>query len=180
MTIQQIDPGLVPYQLLDIEGKLVGEMPANSDQTFSLTDSRIEWQKTYEYHAETVTVISEPGKSPVEVEGDETSALKAFAEDVFPPAVPTGLQAVFSGPAQQRFIDLIWAPVPDVDLAGYNVYRRTQNSAPMKLNSEPLKSPAYRDPSVEAGLQYFYSVSSVDLRGNESARSSEAQESVPQ
>ena len=27
MTIQQIDPGLVPYQILDVEGKLVGEMP---------------------------------------------------------------------------------------------------------------------------------------------------------
>src|SRR5438445_435061 len=27
MTIQQIDPGLVPYQILDPEGKLVGEMP---------------------------------------------------------------------------------------------------------------------------------------------------------
>src|SRR2546421_8657417 len=27
MTIQRIDPGLVPYQILDPEGKLVGEMP---------------------------------------------------------------------------------------------------------------------------------------------------------
>ncbi len=27
MTIQQIDPGLIPYQILDIEGNLVGKMP---------------------------------------------------------------------------------------------------------------------------------------------------------
>src|SRR5881398_1733889 len=27
MTIQQIDPGVVPYQILDPEGNLVGEMP---------------------------------------------------------------------------------------------------------------------------------------------------------
>src|SRR5216684_3152220 len=27
MTIQQVDPGLVPYQILDVEGNLVGEMP---------------------------------------------------------------------------------------------------------------------------------------------------------
>ncbi len=32
MTIQQIDPGLVPYQLLDVEGKLVGEMPDLADE----------------------------------------------------------------------------------------------------------------------------------------------------
>ena len=27
MAIQQTDPGLVPYQVLDVEGNLVGEMP---------------------------------------------------------------------------------------------------------------------------------------------------------
>src|SRR2546425_2903999 len=27
MTIQQVDPGLVPYQILDVEGNLVGEVP---------------------------------------------------------------------------------------------------------------------------------------------------------
>ena len=27
MTIQQVDPGLVPYQILDAEGKLVGDLP---------------------------------------------------------------------------------------------------------------------------------------------------------
>ncbi len=27
MTIQQVDPGLVPYQILDVEGNLVREVP---------------------------------------------------------------------------------------------------------------------------------------------------------
>src|SRR5207248_11773677 len=27
VAIQQIDPGMVPYQILNVEGKLVGEMP---------------------------------------------------------------------------------------------------------------------------------------------------------
>src|SRR5205085_4192575 len=31
-TIQQIDPGLIPYQILDVEGKLVGEMPDLGDE----------------------------------------------------------------------------------------------------------------------------------------------------
>jgi pyruvate dehydrogenase E1 component alpha subunit len=32
MTIQQIDPGLVPYQILDMEGNLVGKMPDLSEE----------------------------------------------------------------------------------------------------------------------------------------------------
>src|ERR1700730_5536148 len=32
MSIQQIDPGLVPYQILDPEGNLVGEVPDLSDE----------------------------------------------------------------------------------------------------------------------------------------------------
>ena len=55
------------------------------------------------------------------IEGDDTPEVKVFANDVFPPAVPSGLQAVFSGPGQKPFIDLVWAPVSDADLAGYNV-----------------------------------------------------------
>jgi fibronectin type 3 domain-containing protein len=98
---------------------------------------------------------------------------------VFPPAVPSGVQAVFSGPGQKLFIDLVWAPVADLDLDGYNVYRREEEMVAVKVNSALAKTPAYRDESVVSGKRYFYSVSAVDGRGNESARSEEAEESVP-
>jgi hypothetical protein len=156
---------------------LAGETPAGSEQ--SLTDTTIEWEKAYEYHAETVTVVDEENKPPIQVEGDDTPEVKVFADDVFPPAVPSGLQAVFSGPGQKPFIDLVWAPVTDIDLGGYNVYRAEDSSAPIKLNPAPLKTPAYRDTDVVSGRQYVYSVSSVDVRGNESARSEPASEAVP-
>jgi len=42
-----------------------------------------------------------------------------------------------------------------------------------------VKTPAFRDSNVAAGRNYFYSVSAIDARGNESARSEEATESVP-
>ena len=160
---------------------LVGEVPAGSERSLSLTDSSIEWEKTYEYRAETVTVIAEQSKLEVavEVEGDETPEIKAFAHDIFPPAVPSGLQAVASGPGQKSFVDLIWAPVTDVDLDGYNVYRREEGEAPLKLNPAPVKSPAYRDENAMSGKHYFYSVTAVDVRGNESDRSEEAGERVP-
>jgi hypothetical protein len=147
-------------------------IPQFLDQTF-------EWESTYFYHGAVVSVLEVAGKPAVEVEGDDTAEVKVFAHDVFPPAVPSGLQAVFSGPGQQPFIDLIWAPVTDADLDGYNIYRHEDRAAAVKLNSELVKSPAFRDVQVEAGKKYFYSVSAVDQRGNESARSEEASESMP-
>jgi fibronectin type 3 domain-containing protein len=114
-----------------------------------------------------------------EIQGDDSPPVKVFTNDTFPPAVPTGLQAVFSGPGQPPFIDLVWAPDTDADLAGYNVYRREQGSQPTKANPELVKSPAFRDTNVAPGKTYFYIVSAVDLRGNESAHSEEASETVP-
>lgn len=158
---------------------LAGEVSAGSEHDLALTDSSFEWEKTYEYRVETVTVVRQEGKPDVLVEGDDSPDVKVFADDVFPPAVPSGLQAVFSGPGQQAFIDLIWAPVTDVDLDGYNVYRHEEGAVAVKVNSVPLKTPAYRDASVVSGKNYLYSVSAVDVRGNESARSEEAGEAVP-
>jgi hypothetical protein len=158
---------------------LAGEAPAGSENSFTFTDSNIEWEKTYEYHAEAVTVISQANKSEVQVEGDDSPEVKVVADDVFPPAVPAGLQAVFSGPGQQAFIDLIWAPVTDADFDGYNVYRHEEGAAAVRLNVELVKAPAYRDGAVVSGKHYLYSITAVDVRGNESARSEEAGESVP-
>jgi len=164
----------------DSKQTAVGEVAAADSSSYTFTDSQIEWEKTYDYFVEAVTVIPQAGKPNIQVEGDDTPVAKVFADDVFPPAMPTGLQAVFSGPGQQPFIDLVWAPVSDVDLAGYNVYRHTEGTAAAKINSELVKTPAYRDANVQAGNRYYYSVSAVDLRGNESAQSDEANESVPQ
>ena len=115
---------------------VVADIAARDARNLTLTDSGIEWEKTYEYHAETVTAIARENKPAVQVEGDETPEIKVFADDIFPPAVPSGLQAVASGPGQTTFIDLVWAPVTDVDLDGYNVYRHEEGSAPVKINAD--------------------------------------------
>jgi hypothetical protein len=157
---------------------LVGEVEAGGAGELSLTDQSFEWEKTYYYHADTLTAISQAGKPDLSVEGDDTPEVKVVAHDVFPPGVPSGLQAVFSGIGQQKFIDLVWAPVTDADLDGYNVYRREDRGVAVKINSELVKTPAYRDMQVAAGKKYIYSASAVDVRGNESGRSEEAEESV--
>jgi hypothetical protein len=157
-------------------GKQAGK---RDDFMASFVDQTIDWEKTYFYRGAVVSVVEEAGKPAVEVEGEDTAEVKVFAHDVFPPAVPGGVQAVFSGPGQEAFVDLIWTPVSDADLDGYNVYRHEPGGAAVKLNAELVKTPGFRDAQVSAGKTYFYSVSAVDQRGNESGRSEEAEESVP-
>jgi hypothetical protein len=49
----------------------------------------------------------------------------------------------------------------------------------VKINSEIVKAPTYRDAAVQAGRRYWYSITAVDVRGNESGGSAEASEAVP-
>jgi hypothetical protein len=142
-------------------------------------DRSFEWQKTYFYSVAVVTSVTSAGMAPQTVQGGFSPEVQVFANDVFPPEAPTDLQAVASGVGQPPFVDLTWAPNTEPDLAGYNVYRHEEGQAPVKINAELAKAPAYRDRGVAAGHKYFYSVTAVDLRGNESSRSSETFESVP-
>ena len=157
---------------------IAGEVPVLADAKPRFLDTGFEWEKTYDYHVTVVTVVNRPN-GPEQVEGDDSSSVRVVAYDTFPPATPTGLQAVFSGPGQKPFIDLIWTGNSESDLAGYNVYRRDVGSEPVKINTELVKTPAFRDGDVVPGHDYFYSISAVDARGNESPRSEEAGESVP-
>src|SRR5262249_19150990 len=141
--------------------------------------SSFDWEKTYLYRVTAVSMVGRPPSGEIQIEGDDSPSVRIVAHDVFPPAVPAGLQAVYSGEGQKPFIDLIWAPVTNADLAGYNVYRRELDGTRQKLNSELVKAPAYRDNLVVSGKRYVYSVSAVDVRGNESAPSEEASETVP-
>lgn len=158
---------------------VAGELPLPSSQSAFL-DKTIEWETTYQYRVTTVTRMTPPGGAAVEVEGDDSSTVEVLAHDSFPPAAPTGVEAVATAGGGQSFIDLTWSLSNEADLAGYNVYRREGDAPAQRINGEPLKTPAFRDSSVAAGHTYLYSVSAVDLRANESARSEETSETVPQ
>ena len=157
---------------------IVGESSVTEPASALSPDVAFEWEKTYLYRITSLSTKLVNG-GDVQVEGDDSPSIRIIAHDVFPPAVPSGVQAVYSGEGQKLFVDLIWGPVTDADLAGYNIYRREEGGSPAKLNAEIVKSPAYRDPAVVSGKVYLYSVAAVDVRSNESARSDEASESVP-
>jgi len=172
------------YRRDEASGKeaVAGEVPLGEPGAAHFTDSSFDWEKTYLYRITAVSIVKRLD-SEVQVEGDDTPPVRVVAHDVFPPAVPAGLQAAYSGEGQKPFIDLIWAPVTSADLAGYNVFRSESTGAEIatrvKLNSDLVKSPSYRDSAVASGKTYTYSVSAVDVRGNESQRSEETSEPVP-
>jgi hypothetical protein len=177
-------PGLMQhyriYRLDEASGKdaVAGEVPMDNPGPIHFIDAGFEWERTYLYRVTGVSIIQR-SDTEVQVEGDDTPPVRVVAHDIFPPSVPTGLQAAYSGEGQKPFNDLIWAPVTSADLAGYNVYRSTANGEAIKLNSDLIKTPSYRDTAVTAGTTYTYKVSAKDVRGNESQRSEATSESVP-
>jgi hypothetical protein len=134
--------------------------------------------RTYQYTVERVARLKLDGHI-VEVSSRVSAPATIVARDIFPPAVPQGLEAVAD--SQGGAIDLSWTANTDVDLAGYRVYRRvTASSEPAVQVSGTalLPNPAWRDTSVRPGVRYAYSVSATDKSGNESVRSPEVMETL--
>jgi hypothetical protein len=151
-------------------------------------DTTIEFGATYEYRAQRVSRIAVNGET-LELAGPLSSPVRIAAVNVFPPAVPKGLAAVATAGAvgTGHVIDLNWQPDTEPDLAGYAIYRRDNGSETDAAGSswqrispaEPVTAPGFRDANVQPGHTYRYAVSAVDQQGHESARSAEAEETVP-
>ena len=131
----------------------------------------------YRYMAVRRTDVQVGGR-PLELRSAESAPAEHTLREIYPPAVPTGLTAAgfmtaASGSEPAQFaVDLIWQPVNDAKLAGYNVYRQLTSDNigtwPEKLNKEPVSQPAFRDTTANPRYHYRYSVSAVDAKGNES------------
>jgi hypothetical protein len=142
-------------------------------------DKTFGWETKYDYRITPITMVHSKDLN-MAVEGDDSPLATTFTRDTYPPSEPSGLQAVFSSVGQKPFIDLTWAPNMDSDLAGYNVFRGVDGGEPVKLNKQLIPVPSFRDDGVVPGKTYRYSVSAIDLRGNESGRSAETTETVPE
>jgi hypothetical protein len=142
-------------------------------------DASVRFGQTYTYSAQRVAHVK-VGDTMLELAGELSAPLRIEVKNVFPPAVPVGLAAVASAGENGVFIDLSWQPDTESDLAGYIVYRRSEDGAWTRLTAKPSVAPAFHDSQVLPGERYRYAVSAIDQAGQESARSREAAESVPQ
>lgn len=179
----KVQAGPLPSKAAPVEQNLIVEAAPGAVPAQAL-DTNIELGNAYEYRAQ--RVIREPvdDHTTIELQGELSPPIRVDALDVFPPAVPVGLAAVAtaadSASGTPASIDLSWQPNTEPDLAGYEVYRREDQTPWQRISAgQPLPGPAFHDANVVPGHTYRYSVSAVDKGGHESARSAEASETVP-
>jgi hypothetical protein len=170
--------GLLAPPKEPVEQSLLVDAPGQPDHAI---DKTIRMGETYEDRAQRVARVVVDGQ-PVELAGPLSEPVRVEAIDTFPPAVPSGLAAVATAAdsAVGPSIDLSWLPVAEADLAGYAVYRREGDGPWQRIStSQPVIGPAFHDPQVQPGHTYRYAVTAIDELGHESARSEEAEETVP-
>jgi hypothetical protein len=191
-----VEPGL-SMRMHRTQGKMAGApksdpskgVPPPEEQTLEVDlshadpggaidrDARLD--REWKYRLERV-VRTEASGHPVEIVGAPSPPVSLFAKDEFPPAVPAGLAVVAD--AQAKAMDLSWTPDSDLDIAGYVVYRRdvTTGDALQRITPKTVVPPTWSDSTVLAGHRYAYAVSAIDQDGNESAKSAEVEEEMPQ
>ena len=81
---------------------------------------------------------------------------------------PKGLKAV----AGDRVVYLHWSS-PQRGADGYWVYRALPDGDYERLTLHPLQKPFYEDRDVVNGQFYWYTLTAIDLKGNEGAPSKE-------
>jgi len=143
----------------------------------SFRDSQFEFGATYLYSIRSVAIADS-----ATVESGDSIPIVVTPRDVFPPAAPQEIVAVFVPAAgSPAHVELSWSISPETDLAGYRVYRSEQDEGRgVLLTGELLLAPAFRDMSVSLGHRYVYRATAVDRAGNESELSAPAAVMLPQ
>ncbi len=84
-------------------------------------------------------------------------------------AAPLLLGGLLCIPAAAQSVRLAWDPVPEYWIAGYHVYRSSQESGPwQRVNLELIPETWYVDETVESGEVWYYAVTAVNSSGAES------------
>lgn len=174
----EIESGQVipPQDLSRAKLKTPLELAGTSSST-DFHDSHFEFGTPYLY---TVRSVAQYG--PDLVESADSAPATVTPRDIFPPAAPTGLEITIvpATPQAPASVELSWAISPEGDLGGYSVYRSEREDSPgVRVSTEILPSPTFRDMSVMPGGRYYYRVSAVDRAGNESPKSFAGMADVP-
>jgi hypothetical protein len=127
-------------------------------------DNTITWDRPYQYWVQALRegAESEAAESPPDT-----------PKDIFPPAVPVGLNAVTG----TNSIELAWERNTESDFRTYIIYRAVGDGALQKLAE--VNVPTYSDKAVETGKRYRYAVSAIDQRDNESEKSPPVEAAAP-
>ena len=167
---EAVEPGLV---LLQAE-------PGNQAAAQTL-DGSVREGFRYQYRA-VRRVVAQVGGRTLEVRSAASPPAEFVWRDTYPPPAPEGLTALgFLTPASSPNgmptygVDLVWQPVNDRRVTGYEVRRTALSAAgedvgePERLTAEPVVAPAFHDATALRFVRYRYKVTAVDAKGNTSA-----------
>jgi len=127
-------------------------------------DRTVIWGRAYQYWVQALR------------EGAESAASESPVDtpiDKFPPAVPTGLNAVTA----TNSIELAWERNTEADFSSYIIYR-APGDGPFRRLAE-VNVPTYSDRAIDSGKRYRYAVSAIDQKGNESEKTPYVEASAP-
>ena len=99
--------------------------------------------------------------------GAFSAPVEVDTRDVFPPDVPTAPSVV----EEEGRLRVIWNPVPDLDVAGYLVFRSPGGDAWVQATGEAVAASSWVDPEADPARPWTYRVVAVDGRGNRSGPS---------
>lgn len=119
---------------------------------------------TYSYYI--TTVISK------QIESSPSEIISADITDIYPPDVPVNVVSFH----MSDHIFITWLDVKDTDFSHYRVYRKVSENSPYKLLADNVTIINYKDTSVQHGKTYYYTITAVDKKGNESTQSKEVKE----
>jgi hypothetical protein len=150
------------YRVFRRAGQETAFAPVATVEADQWLDTSTEFGKPYQY---VVQATQKTGNRDAESERSEPTK-ELTPADIFPPAVPAGLNAITA----TENIELVWDRNTEPDLAGYRLYRAAGDGGLEKL-ADIQDTPSYSDRKVESGKRYRYAISAVDRLGNESKQS---------
>jgi predicted phage tail protein len=162
---------------LDDPTREQAQTPLNSSLVSATTfaDKNFKFGDTYRYLVRSVSL----GTEGAQVESLNSNILSVSPRDTFQPSAPTSL-TVAAAPGR---LSIFFPANPEIDVAGYNIYRTTDPDSPKdkwtKLNAALLTRTTFQDEKVETGKKYYYYLEAVDQVGNVSPPSEVVSETVP-
>lgn len=155
------------------------QRPLNSAPVSGTTfaDKNFQFGKEYKYIVRSVSL----GTEGAQVESLNSNAVTITARDTFAPSIPQAPSIAAGSRVGQ--LAIFFAPNPESDIAGYNIFRSTDENLPKanwtKLTQTLLTKTTFVDERVESGKRYFYYITAVDTAGNVSQPSEVGSETAP-
>jgi hypothetical protein len=128
----------------------------------SFADRDFVYNMTYRYYVRASATRSFPY-----TESENSESAEIQTEDTLIPFAPTGLVAI----AGEDFVSLSWDSNKETDLAGYRVWRLSNNEEEYSAVTELITENVYHDSKVAKNQKYYYAITALDANGNESQRS---------